>query len=564
MNMVDWVIALGLSEWFDLGIFSILMALFMYVFVYNTVTLLHKVYLIFHFLIMIWPLGQFAVRMTNNSHFQFIYINVSFVILSFVGFGWLLYLRFLINPAYVPRIKAVLIMLLPALIIAAGIAFNPGGVYILEADGSYDKRGPIFWFLVIVLLSYCLYSAILINRAYRSEVNAHYKSQIAYALTGLAVLVVFGIFGVVWNVVLADMLPEIPGAFSAGIAIAAIFFVLSIHKRRSIDIVSIAKQDVIDTIAAGIIVLDGQERVVEMNRLLSPELRIKIGSRLNMEQFLQSMSARKDEESFLKAYRSSPPGRASMEVAVARDDGVVHLSLSAAPIMGDHNRIIGRVVTFQDVTELRRLVDASSKQYEALQERNRALIQMQDKLFQANRQLEQMAITDSMTGCFNRWYLMGRLEQELARDSGSRQPFAIILFDIDFFKEVNDSYGHLVGDEVIRQTARVVSDSLRETDLLARYGGEEFAVYLPQADRLQARRLAERLCQTVESNHVPAGKDEAGVSVTISIGVLSIDGDSERINDDAGAYLHELFSKADAALYEAKEGGRNRIVHYQD
>lgn len=553
---------MGLLTWLDLCIFSVLMVLFLYVFVYNTVTLLHKVYLIFHFLIMIWPFGQFAVGMTDNPHFQMIYTNVSFVVLSLVGFGWLLFLRFLINPAYVLRLRSFLNMLLPALIIAIGIAINPGGVYIPELDGPYTTYGPIFWFLVATLLIYCTYSVILINRAYRSEVNPHYKTKIAYALIGLIILVAFGLFDVIWNTLLASALPTIPGVFSVGIAIAIVCFVISIHKQRSYDIVGIAKQDVIHTIAAGIIVLDGQERVVEMNRLPSPRLRVKLGQRLDMERLLHSIRGTKDEESFLSAYRSNPPERAAMEIAIEQDDSIIYLSLHAAPIMGDHNRIIGRVITFQDVTELRLLVDQSNEQYEAMQERNRALIQMQDKLFQANQKLEQMAVTDSLTGCFNRRYLMGRLEYEIKRNQRYRFPFSIMLFDIDFFKAVNDSYGHLIGDDVIRQTAGVVRDSLRGTDLLARYGGEEFAVYLPQTDREQAYMLAERICQAVACNQVPIGKDDASVSVTISIGVLSVEGQTEHDGDSTEAYLHELFAKVDEALYEAKKGGRNRIVHF--
>jgi diguanylate cyclase (GGDEF)-like protein len=175
--------------------------------------------------------------------------------------------------------------------------------------------------------------------------------------------------------------------------------------------------------------------------------------------------------------------------------------------------------------------------------------------------LEQMAITDSLTGCYNRRFLMHQLEREVVTNVRYRIPFAVFLFDIDLFKAVNDTFGHLVGDEVIRRTAEVVRSSLRRTDVLARYGGEEFTVYLPHTNRLQAEMLAQRIRKAVETNLIPAG-DGSHVSVTISMGVLAIEEQSDTAIDNPKSYLRELFAKADSALYRAKESGRNRIVNF--
>ena len=157
---------------------------------------------------------------------------------------------------------------------------------------------------------------------------------------------------------------------------------------------------------------------------------------------------------------------------------------------------------------------------------------------------------------------MQQLEHEVITNVRYRIPFAIFLFDIDLFKTVNDKYGHPVGDEVIKQTAEIVRGSLRRTDILARYGGEEFTVYLPHTNRAQADLLAQRIRSAVESNKIPTGIDNTFISVTISMGVLSIEQQTEVHVVDAKAYLRELFVKVDMALYKAKDDGRNRVVNF--
>jgi two-component system cell cycle response regulator len=193
---------------------------------------------------------------------------------------------------------------------------------------------------------------------------------------------------------------------------------------------------------------------------------------------------------------------------------------------------------------------------EALHVRNLELISIQEELFRVNQKLEQMAITDGLTGCFNRRYLIQQLEHEVLLNMRYQIPFAIFLFDIDHFKQINDQYGHLAGDEVIKGTADIVRTVLRRTDILARYGGEEFTIYLPHTSREQSEVLAERVKLAVGNNWVDTGNEK--VRVTISMGVVS----EESVGlsfEDPKEYLRGLFSSADSALYKAKNEGRNRV-----
>ena len=165
------------------------------------------------------------------------------------------------------------------------------------------------------------------------------------------------------------------------------------------------------------------------------------------------------------------------------------------------------------------------------------------------RRVVSQAATDSLTGLANRWRFDEELALEWRRAERVGDSLALILLDLDDFKSVNDTYGHPVGDEVLRQIAQILGRNIRQVDLAARYGGEEFAVIVPEADLEGGRQLAERLRSALESHHIdlPGDRQKA---VTASFGV-AVKGDLPR--------AEELIAAADEALYEAKRAGKNRV-----
>jgi len=175
-----------------------------------------------------------------------------------------------------------------------------------------------------------------------------------------------------------------------------------------------------------------------------------------------------------------------------------------------------------------------------------------EKLRNNYEQSLSMALTDSLTGVFNRRYVSAHLPRLLERSWESQKPVAILMFDIDHFKAVNDTYGHGVGDEVLREVASRTNRNLRNFDLVARYGGEEFIVVMPDTDRDAAYAVAERLRRRVGEETFSVSTQVAEITVTISIGVAVVDG----VGDTADAIL----KRADDALYRAKRSGRNRTV----
>jgi diguanylate cyclase (GGDEF)-like protein len=171
------------------------------------------------------------------------------------------------------------------------------------------------------------------------------------------------------------------------------------------------------------------------------------------------------------------------------------------------------------------------------------------ELEKVRKEFHALAITDDLTRVFNRRYFLKLAEHELDRAKRYQSAFSIILFDIDNFKQVNDHYGHLCGDVVLRELSLACRTILRPFDAFARFGGEEFILLLPETDDTSALRVANRLCQFV-ANHVVEYKGEQ-IQVTVSIGVTT-----SRVTVDT---LEDLLNRADQALYKAKQLGKNRL-----
>ncbi len=175
------------------------------------------------------------------------------------------------------------------------------------------------------------------------------------------------------------------------------------------------------------------------------------------------------------------------------------------------------------------------------------------QLLRANRRLDEMALTDALTGLRNTRYFWSRLAEEHAGQERGEAPLAIILFDIDHFKAVNDRYGHPAGDEVLAMVGNVFERSARHRETAARVGGEEFALLLPGQDGPRAVEAAERIRKVIEGRTVFAPDSGEVIRVTVSAGVASTADESELSSE-------ELYAAADRALYAAKEAGRNRVV----
>jgi diguanylate cyclase (GGDEF)-like protein len=189
------------------------------------------------------------------------------------------------------------------------------------------------------------------------------------------------------------------------------------------------------------------------------------------------------------------------------------------------------------VVELKRAQDESKKHVE--------------KLIEANKKYREMAYRDELTGLFNHRYYQETMEKELERIKRYQRGLSLLFFDIDYFKEINDSYGHLAGDKVLKSIAQRIYKTKRSSDIVARYGGDEFAVIMPETDRKGLQIFAERIRRGIEELSVVV--DGEVLRVTISIGAAVFGGGEPTVDKVT------MLEAADKAIYLAKRGGRNMI-----
>ncbi len=183
------------------------------------------------------------------------------------------------------------------------------------------------------------------------------------------------------------------------------------------------------------------------------------------------------------------------------------------------------------------------------------LKQLQDELEEKNRQLENLAITDGLTGIYNYRFFHNKLKEEFERAKRYETPLACIMIDLDFFKNINDKYGHMTGDAILTELAVIIMQNIRKNDVFARYGGEEFVLLLPHTSENGAYNEAERIRKSIEE-HFFSGVNAKGV-ITISLGIANYPATYINTPED-------LIKFADIALYDAKRNGRNRVEVYKN
>lgn len=192
-----------------------------------------------------------------------------------------------------------------------------------------------------------------------------------------------------------------------------------------------------------------------------------------------------------------------------------------------------------------------------LQQTNQQLLRQSEELQRMNEQLKHLSITDPLTGLYNRRQFQELMNTEVQLSIRHNDPNSLLVIDIDYFKKINDQYGHTSGDQVLRHIAGLLVDNVRRSDMVCRVGGEEFVVCLRRALAEYALLVAEKLRKKIQDTPLKLGNEI--IPVTISLGVSSIPGIGQQVRT-----AEELFDQADKALYYSKQSGRNRITHFQN
>jgi len=389
-----------------------------------------------------------------------------------------------------------------------------------------------FWFYVAALYNYSLLAigAFIIFMEFLRSPRI-YRRQVSWLLAGV-------LWPLIFNVIyLFHLIPGLVKDYTCfGFFFSMICFYIGIFRYRLLELLPIARTMIIEQMKDGVIILNSDMTVLDLN----PQAKTAIGRRedligqpfANLESACPELfSACRDmilhQETGKKVSPAAPR-------TIPSPDGKskIHFEVECIPIV--RNKIsVGHLITLHDITE-------------------------QVKLLQ---RIEQLALTDELTGLYNRRHFMETYSHEIERCKRYQKPLSLAVLDIDFFKRVNDAYGHPAGDKVLAQFGVSLRAAMRDTDIIARLGGEEFGVLMPETTDQEAYtvfcRLKERIMkQRMIINDSSSPQDEQIISITVSIGVAGTQA-------ACAAQAHTLLERADKALYGAKDKGRNRVTLWE-
>lgn len=305
-------------------------------------------------------------------------------------------------------------------------------------------------------------------------------------------------------------------------------------------------QKAFDVLQEGVLIQDEKEQIVMANKSVAslfgktPEAMIGLkGSELGWLEYQNPEQIQ--QLPWLKVLQEDQDCRSASLCLMTSHGTKIKLAVKAIMVTDNAGICHGTLVTFSDITQLEESNFELSDMVERLQLAN-------DEIHEKSQELEFLANRDPMTHCLNRRALDRRLNHLFTEAKTTGTELSCLMADIDFFKSINDRYGHTTGDQVIKAVADVLRLCTRDSDLVSRYGGEEFCVVLPDRNQETATKVAERIREEIEKN--PCG----GVKITLSLGVSSLVQNASSPD--------ELVNQADKALYAAKEGGRNRVVSW--
>lgn len=393
--------------------------------------------------------------------------------------------------------------------------FEPGG------EESF-KGGPAFWLHALYSYSVMLIAYVLLVRF--AIQNRQYRWQAILFLTGNSVVWVLNAMTIM------QWVPESLGKLdlsSFGFLVATMFMALNIRRQGFLDLMPVARSMVFERIADAVLVTDRHGRLLDSNpaaNALFSEAGVDISRGVVIDQALPGL------------FSNGIPIE-EFELRSVDDTGnrVWNLDVRKTDLQSRQGHMRGHVYGFRDVTDLKNIEDSLRQQLASNEELRKAL--------------KEESIRDPLTGLYNRRWLDEVLEKEIPRALRERQPLSFCVIDLDHFKQVNDNWGHDVGDAVLVALARLLKDGSRKHDVAARFGGEEFVLVLPGLDATRAKEVVERLLEAFAALSFSSGGLSA---LTFSAGVATV---PEQATD-----RENLFKMADRALYQAKEAGRNRVV----
>jgi diguanylate cyclase (GGDEF)-like protein len=390
------------------------------------------------------------------------------------------------------------------------------------------QHGPIYWLVTVYSLVVVLAATVLIIDTARRARGVYRSQSVA--------LVVAAVFP--WVAELSySIAPERFAGLDPALtlSVTGAILVATVSRLKLLDLVLVPREVLVEEMSDGLVVLDGTGRILEFNpaavRMLGLARTPKFGTPAVDILAGWSREGRDAVRAVYEERRST----------IASPTGA-YLGIERSRLAGSTAEQVRDLFILHDITHQVEAEQALHRAYEDLRARMEEIEDLQGEL-------REQATRDPLTGLHNRRHLAEQLERELGRAERDRYPVSLVMFDVDHFKEVNDTYGHGAGDEMLRAIAAELLEGTRRCDITCRYGGDEFVVVLPNAKAQSAQARAERW--RLRMHEVMAGIGDDRVDTTISLGVATF--------PEHGATIDALVAAADRAVYASKAGGRDRV-----
>jgi diguanylate cyclase (GGDEF)-like protein/PAS domain S-box-containing protein len=322
--------------------------------------------------------------------------------------------------------------------------------------------------------------------------------------------------------------------------LSGIIFVLALLRTNVLDVIPIARSRLIESMQDGILVLDAENRIVDLNPALGSFVEGNISDYLGQNAFEVFQPWLEKTDLFLEGMETRT------ELKVPKDPSR-YLDLRVTPVYDKQQLLNGRLIVFHDITERKQVEKRLRYVNDRLQTQLIEIGLLQSKL-------REQAICDPLTNLFNRRYLEETLERELARAGRESYSVCVIMIDLDHFKQVNDTYGHEAGDEVLKALALTLAEQCRRGDFACRYGGEEFVVVMPNISTDTAYGRAENIRQSLNSLSVPYRQNHLTTTISMGIACYPTNGETRE----------SVLRAADQAMYGAKKAGRDHILSFDE
>ena len=442
------------------------------------------------------------------------WVKIEHIGIELIAPFWLLFaLTISGKTKYITPMRTVSLLVIPVIVLFATFLgeyhLNPQ----LTANAPFPtltyQRGFFAW-LGIGYLSWCLITSyILLISMYLNSMPTFRKQALILLFSAtlpFVGMIISTLHLAPYNLDLAPL----------SMSISGILFLIAFQRLQFLDIIPLARDIIFEGMGDGILVLDNYDRLVDHNPSLLKTFP-HINSQIIGQPFQKVFEQYPDLVRMVDDHSNDV-----IEIQVKSDQGVFSYRCNLLSLSGPHNNPVGKIISFHDYTEVKLLID----------------------------QLSDLATIDNLTGIYNRRYFYELAQREISRAERYHQFLSLIIFDLDFFKQINDTYGHAAGDAVLAKVVGIFDQRLRNYDIMGRFGGDEFLILLPETNLEDATALAEELRYTLEQSEIVF--EEHTFHIKASFGVTGMPVVKT-------ITLEEMIRCVDGAMYKAKQNGRNCI-----